>query len=241
MIDSPIAVVTGASRGIGRAIALRLSAEGRTVVAVGRDAAALEAVAAQARAEGHAILPRIVELEDRMAARALIRDVESSLGAVDALVNCAGINISRPFLEITDDEWDRSFAVNLHSVFAITQEALRAMVERRRGAVVTVSSVLGLIAGPLPYSATKWALEGVTRSLARDFAAHGVRVNAVAPGGTATPMNGYSGDEAVADSHLPMGRLAMPGEIAAAAVFLLSDDASYINGATLVVDGGGFS
>jgi NAD(P)-dependent dehydrogenase (short-subunit alcohol dehydrogenase family) len=232
-----VAVITGASRGIGRAAAVRLAHDGWIIAALGRDAEALAETVRRVTDAGGTAAAYIADVRDSGSLAAIVNAIEAD-APIGALVNSAGTQVSAPFLESTIEQWREVFDANVFGLVAITQNAVGRMLPRGAGVVVNVSSAWGFLGTPLPYTATKWAVEGITKSLAAEFTAHGIRVNGVAPGGTATPMNGFSGDEDVEAPGLPMGRLARPEEIAEAIAFLVSDAAGYVSGSTLVVDGG---
>jgi 3-oxoacyl-[acyl-carrier protein] reductase len=239
-------LITGASRGIGAAIATRAAAAGWRV-AIGyrdHDAEASEVVDAITAAGGHAVAIA-ADLSHGGAARGLVQEAEAALGPLTALVNNAGIMPVTPFLEITPEEWDRVIATDLTAAFHTTQAVLPGMLERGEGLIVNISSRLGQIGMPnvVHYAAAKAGLLGFTKSLAREFGPRGIRVNAVAPGVTLTAMSagvaeGEEGRRRLAE--IPAGRFAEPGDVAAAVMFLLSDEAAMFHGQTLCPNGGGF-
>ena len=246
-LQGRVAVVTGAGRGIGRAIALRLAEAGAVVVVVDRDETDAASVADEIRATGAAAHAVQADVSDEAAVRSLVRATCDDLGGIDVLVNNAGIFPSCPVLQMETADFDRVIAVNLRGVFLCTREAALAMVDRGRGgAIVNVTSIDALhpaMVGLAHYDASKHGAWGFTKNVALELAPHGIRVNAVAPGGVLTPgvseMGGGS-DAAVAAfaASVPEGRMGAPDDIARAVLFLASDMSSYMTGAQLVVDGG---
>jgi len=244
------ALVTGGSRGIGRAVVERLAATGLSVVAVGRDRAALDDVAAAARRHGRHVEPERCDVTEEDA----IADLFARVGPVDVLVPNAGVSTSAPVHGTTLDDWNRQLHVNATGVFLTVRAALPAMRERDHGRIVVVASVAALRGSRYiaAYAASKHAALGFVRSAAAEVAGSGVTVNAVCPGYVDSGMTDRSvttiaartgRDEADARAFLareqPLGRLITPDEVAAAVAFLTSDDAAPINGQTIVLDGGG--
>lgn len=238
-----VAFITGGSRGIGRAVARRLAAEG---CAVGIDylqardqALALEA---ELRSQGCRALAVRADVADRAAITAAIRRVEDAFGPVTALVNNAGIAQQHQFQDITDAFWRRLFAVNVDGAFHTIQAVLPHMIHVKAGAIVNVSSIWGQRGASCEaaYSAAKAALIGLTRSLAMELAPSGIRVNCVAPGVIRTDMTEVLGEETLADlaEQTPLGRLGTPEDVAAAVAFLLREEAGFVTGQVLTADGG---
>jgi NAD(P)-dependent dehydrogenase (short-subunit alcohol dehydrogenase family) len=242
-----VCLVTGASSGIGRATALRLAQEGAAVALVGLTGDDLDAAAEQCRATGPAALAVPTDVADpRQVAAAF--DRAETLGPLSGVFSNAGISIVGPAVSLADDDWLRQLHVNLSGSFYVVREAARRMIPRGRGAIVTTGSELGLLGQPgyVGYTATKGGVLAMTRALAAELAGHGIRVNSISPGSTETPMlmaefaaaPDPARERAENESTIPLGRIGQPGDIAAAVAFLLSDEAGYITGANLVVDGG---
>jgi 3-oxoacyl-[acyl-carrier protein] reductase len=240
---SRVALVTGGSRGIGRAISERLGAEGHQVAinyTANKDAAQA-VVEAVEEAGGTAITVR-ADVGDPDDVAAMFEVLTERLGPVEILVNNAGITRDGLLLRMSLDAWDDVMETNLRSVYLVTKIALKPMVRARWGRVISISSVSGLSGNPgqANYAASKAAILGFTKSVAREVGSRGITVNAVAPGFIQTDMTDALGDrvtEAVAE-RIALGRLGQPEEVAAAVGYLSSDEAAYVTGHTLVVDGG---
>jgi 3-oxoacyl-[acyl-carrier protein] reductase len=239
-------LVTGGGSGIGAAIAIGAGDRGAEVAigynhGEGRAAAVVEVIE---RAGGRAVALQ-ADVAEAAQARELVERAIESFGRLDALVNNAGIMPETPFLEIDQEEWERVIATDLTAAFHTCQAAIPGMLERGSGAIVNVASRLGQIgwAGVSHYATAKAGLIGLTKSLAREFGPAGIRVNAVAPGVTVTDMTAHiveseDGSRRLADT--PAGRFAQPEDVAAAVLFLLSDEAAMFHGQTLNPNGGGF-
>lgn len=245
MSDSPkrIALVTGSSRGLGRAMALELGRRGAGVaVHYGRSQGPAEEVAAQIADAGGTAAVFGGDVSDPDACAQLVKDVTAELGGLDVLINNAGITRDTLALRMKADDWDAVLATNLSGAFHLSKAALRGMLRNQWGRIVNVSSVVGLMGnvGQANYVASKAGLIGLTKALAREYAGKGVTVNAVAPGFIASDMTAGLSEE-LKESYLaqiPVGRFGEPEEVAAAVAFLASEDAAYVNGQTLSVDGG---
>jgi 3-oxoacyl-[acyl-carrier protein] reductase len=240
-LSGKVAVVTGATRGIGRACAVALATEGADVLVSGRDAEAGARVCSEVAAVGRRAVFHAADLGQAGAARGVIDAALAEFGTLDVLVNNAGIFERAPVLELDEDGWDRVLTVNLRSAFFCAQAAARAMLGRG-GSIVNVSSDAAWSGGLNPcahYAASKAGLVSITRSMAKELAGHGIRVNALAPGMIETDMGGDAG-AALGGLKIPLGRYGTPEEVAAAVVFLASSDASYITGAVLNLSGGLF-
>lgn len=249
-MDGTVALVTGGGSGIGAAICARFAGEGATVVVADRDADAAAAVAATLpRAEAAAL-----DVTDSAAVDALVGEVSARLGRLDVVVNSAGVDdppvkaaVARAVAagepidvtaSLSDEQWRRTMSVNLDGVFFCVRAALRVMLPQGSGSIINIASSAGVDPVPgLPhYSASKAAVIGLTRSVAKEVAGRGVRVNAIAPGGVDTPMAARTPPGV--GPVIPLGRLATPAEIAAAALFLAGAESSYVTGETLNVNGG---
>lgn len=241
--DGKVALVTGGSRGIGRAIAVELGRRGATVVLsyAGNEAAAAEAVAAVEGAGGKAQAVRF-DVADTQACAKAVEDVVKGFGRLDVLVNNAGVAIDGLVMRFKDEDWDKTLDTNLKGAFALMRAAARPMMRQKGGAIVNLSSVVGEMgnAGQAAYAASKAGLIGLTRSVARELASRNVRVNCVTPGFIATDMTAKLNDEAKArlTGAIPLERMGDAHEVAAAVAFLASDAASYITGEVLRVNGG---
>ena len=240
------ALITGAGSGIGRVIALRYAREGARVVAADLNLTSAEATAGAIRAAGGEALAVAGDVSVRAAVDAMLAEALRAYGRVHILVAAAGIGPVHHFLEIPEDEWDRVLAVNLKGLFLCGQAAARHMAQAGGGVIINVTSQVADVAQPdcAQYYASKGGGKQLTKAMAIDLAAHNIRVNALAPGLTVTALSESSGKEGhwsyrskILD-HIPLGRPAQPEEMAGAAVFLASADASYMTGASLVIDGG---
>ena len=237
-----VAVVTGAGRGIGRAIALKFATEGADVVCVSRTAENSEKVAAEVRALGRRAWALAVDVADSAAVSAAAVTILKDAGKVDILVNNAGVTRDGLLMRMSDADWDIVINTNLKGAFNFTKAFTRAFLKQRSGRIINVASVIGLIgnAGQANYAASKAGLIGFTKSVAKELASRGITANVLAPGFIETDMTAVLKDEMKADvlKQIPLGALGQPEDIANAAAFLASPAARYITGQVLAVDGG---
>ena len=241
-LDGRVALVTGASRGLGRAIAVVLARAGATVVGAARDEKKLEEVAAEIREAGGEAHIYAADLAVPDACRAVVAETVASRGRLDILVNNAGLGAGGPVFDLTEETWDAVIQVNLKSLFLLSQAAALTMRENGWGRIVNIASISGQtggVGGAAAYSASKGGVLAMTKTLARDLAPFGITVNAIAPGQIQTDM-GRVPPERMAEicRLIPLGRIGEPDDIAYATLYLASEEASYVTGATLDVNGG---
>lgn len=240
-LTGKVALVTGASRGIGRAIAERLARQGATVVAAARGDHA-GGVASALAAEGHRAEAMTLDVTEAAAVERLPGEIVARHGRLDILVSNAGIARDQLLMRMKRDDWDQVLATNLTATFLLAQAAMRPMLKQRGGRIIAVGSVVGQMGngGQTNYAASKAGLIGFAKALAREVASRAITVNVVAPGMIETDMTRALTERAEADwaAQIPLGRLGTPDEVASAVCFLASDEAAYITGHVLAVNGG---
>lgn len=241
-LEGRVALVTGASQGIGKAIALELAKAGATVALAARNEAKLAEVKAEIEAAGGKAESFALDVNNEEAIKATAKDIVAKLGAVHILVNNAGVTRDTLMLRMKTSDWDDVLDTNLKGAFLLTQALLQPMMKARWGRVINISSVNGELGAPgqANYSASKAGLIGLTKSMAREFASRSITVNAVAPGFIETDMTHVLTEDQknAMLGAVPLGRAGTVADIAAAVCFLASDDAAYITGHTLDVNGG---
>lgn len=243
-VDGKVSIVTGASKGIGKSIAVLLAKQGSKVVACSRTKSELDEVERQISQSGGICLPVVANVADKASVDDLVRRVLEQYGRIDVLVNNAGIYPARDITSMTEQEWDNVIDTDLKSAFLCCKAVAPSMIAQKKGKIINISSVTGtLVSAPrlAAYSAAKGGMLGLTISLALELAGHGINVNAVSPGTVITPgyesFSSKARRDEVAKS-IPLKRLGDPVDIAYATLFLASEESSYITGQTIVVDGG---
>jgi 3-oxoacyl-[acyl-carrier protein] reductase len=241
-LNKQIAVITGAGRGIGRAIALKFAAEGAEIVCVSRSLENAEKTASDVRSSGRRAWAHGVDVADSAAVAAAAEKIIAETGRVDILVNNAGITRDGLVMRLSDEDWDAVMNTNLKGAFSFTRAFSRGLLKQRSGRIINISSVIGLMgnAGQCNYAASKAALIGFTKAAAKEFASRGVTVNAVAPGFIETDMTSVLTPEVKTDllKRIPLNALGSAEDVAHVALFLAGPGARYMTGQVLVVDGG---
>lgn len=242
-LDGKVIIVTGASRGIGRSVAIEMAKLGAKVVInyAGNAAAAEEVKNSIVSAGGQAIVIK-ADVANVEAVEAMVKETVDTFGRIDVLINNAGITRDNLLMRMREEDWDAVLNINLKGVFVCTKAVSRIMMKQRAGKIINMTSVVGLMgnAGQANYSAAKAGVVGFTKSMAKELASRGITVNAIAPGFINTDMTAVLSEKVKEDlaGKIPAGRLGNPEDVAAAVAFLASDAASYITGQTLNVDGG---
>jgi len=241
-VSGQVALVTGASRGIGAAIADDLAAAGAIVIGTATSAAGAEQVSARFAAAGVSGRGVVLDIADRSAAAALVKEIESAEGTVTILVNNAGITRDNLLVRMKDNEWDDVIATNLSGVFHLSKTCLRGMMKARTGRIISIASVVGVMgnAGQANYAAAKAGIIGFSKSMAREVGSRGITVNVIAPGFIQTAMTEALGEQqrAALVEQVPLSRLGEAQDISSAVLFLAAPAGSYITGETLHVNGG---
>ena len=238
------ALITGSSRGIGLGLAEALARAGAAIILNGRDHGALEQAARQLRQGGASVTTSAFDVTAPDAIGAAVAAIEADLGAIDVLVNCAGIQIRAPLQDFADADWRRLMATNLDSVYYVSKAVAPHMIRRGRGKIINIGSVQCELARPgiAPYTASKGAVKNLTKGMCADWARHGLQINAIGPGYYATELNKALVEDPVFDEWLrkrtPAGRWGRIEDLHGAAIFLASEAANFVNGHTLYVDGG---
>ena len=242
LLENKVAVMTGAGRGIGKAIALRLAGEGATIAACGRTLANVESTAGEIVKAGGKATAYAVDVANSAQVTETCEKILKEFGRVDVLVNNAGITRDQLLLRMTDAEWDAVLDTNLKGAFCFTRTISRAMLKQRSGRIINITSIIGLTgnAGQSNYAASKAGLIGFTKSVARELASRGITANAVAPGFIVTEMTDGLGEPAreMLKTRIALGRLGTAEDVAHVVLFLASDLAAYVTGQVITVDGG---
>lgn len=241
-LSKKVAVITGASRGIGRSMAETYARAGAHVICVSRNEDTLNVVADGIKSNGGSASVTAINVSNLEEFQNLIKDTTDTYGSVDILVNNAGITRDTLIVRMSEEDWDTVINVNLKGAFNGIKAVTRTMMKQRFGRIINISSVVGLTgnAGQVNYAASKAGLIGLTKATAKEIGSRGITVNCIAPGYIATDMTGQMDDKAkdLLISQIPLGRIGSPDDIAATAQFLASDEAGYITGQTFTVDGG---
>ena len=241
-LSEKVALVTGASRGIGKSISIILAQNGAHVICVSRNIDDVQLVANKITAQKFIATAESCDISDSKNVTELVKKIIEKHGRIDILINNAGITRDNLLMRISDDDWNEVINVNLKAAFTAIKSASRTMIKQRYGRIINISSVVGLMgnAGQANYAASKAGLIGMTKSIARELSSRGITANCIAPGYVETEMTDKLSDEVKSslNEQIPLGRIGNVDDIAYAVAFLASDEASYITGQTLAVDGG---
>ena len=241
-LNDKICLVTGATRGIGKAIASQLGQQGATVIGTATSDAGAESISAYLKEQGVTGRGMKLNVSDADSIEQVIKSINEEFGALTVLVNNAGITRDNLMMRMKEDEWDDIMNTNLKSVYRLSKQVMRGMMKARNGRIINITSVVGVSgnAGQANYAASKAGVIGFTKSLAQEIASRGVTVNAIAPGFIQTDMTSALSDDQKEkmSANIPAGKLGQPEDIASAVVFLASDESAYVTGTTLHVNGG---
>ena len=241
-LSGKVSLITGASRGIGQSISIILAQNGAHVICVSRNINDVQAVADKITNQKFVASAASCDISSTHNVTELVKDIIEKHGRIDILINNAGITSDNLLMRMSEDDWDNVLNVNLKAAFTAIKAASRTMIKQRSGRIINISSVVGLMgnAGQVNYAASKAGLIGMTKSVAREFASRGITANCIAPGYIETEMTNKLKDEVKSslNEQIPLGRIGNVEDIAYAVAFLASDEASYITGQTLAVDGG---
>ncbi len=241
-LKDKVAIVTGASRGIGKTIAKIFANAGAHVVCAARTTDAIQTVAAEINSNGVSASHTTCDISDKESFTSLVQTTVQEYGGLDILVNNAGVTRDALLMRMKDEDWDMVLNINLKGAYHGMQAAIRPMMKNRSGRIINITSIVGLTGNPgqANYAASKAGLIGLSKATAKELASRGITVNSIAPGYIATDMTDAMTDQAkeTLNSQIPLGRIGSPDDIAAAALFLVSDEAGYITGQTITVDGG---